>query len=92
MNRRQRRRYQARDPHSTRRIRELQHRVEQTGQPGIIYGLDGACRDCGATGAFVLLPGRRTVPHIWHDEGCPAATGITEWEPHPIHDNDFAAE
>jgi hypothetical protein len=75
MNRRDRRRYQPRD-----------HRVEQTGQPGRIHGLTGACRDCGATGDLVLLPGHRTIGHIWHDEGCPAATGITPWQPHPLHE------
>ncbi len=84
MNRRDRRRSKARDPLSAQRIRELQHRVEQTGQPGIIAGLTHACRDCGATGELVLLPGRRVVGHVYHDDGCPAATGITEWQPHPL--------
>ena len=85
MNRRDRRRqYKPRDPHSAQRIRELQHRVEQTGRPGIIHGLSGACADCTATGELVLLPGRRVVGHIWHDDGCPAATGITPWQPHPL--------
>ena len=36
MNRRDRRRLKAHDPLSAQRIRELQHRVEQTGLPGII--------------------------------------------------------
>jgi hypothetical protein len=67
MNRRQRRRLQAHDA-SAKRIRELQHRVEQTGQPGVIHGLTDACRDCRASGDLVLPPGRRTVGHIWHDE------------------------
>jgi hypothetical protein len=46
MNHRDRRRYKPRDPHSAKKIRELQHRVEITGQPGVIYGLTDACRDC----------------------------------------------
>lgn len=83
MNRRDRRRYKPRDPHSAERMRELQHRVEQTGLPGIIYGLTDACRDCVATGDLVLLPGRRVVPHVWHDEGCPAHAGIVDWQPTP---------
>jgi hypothetical protein len=84
MNRRQRRRLKARDPHSASPIRELQHRVETTGQPGLVCGLTDACRDCQATGELVLLPGRRVVGHVYHDDGCPAASGITEWQPHPI--------
>jgi hypothetical protein len=80
------RRSKASDPLSAQRIRELQHRVEQTGQPGIIAGLTDACRDCTATGEFVLLPGRQTIAHIWHDDGCPAAGGITPWQPHPLDD------
>lgn len=86
MNRRDRRRYKARDPLSAQRIRELQHRVDQTGQPGRIHGLTGACRDCQATGEFVLLPGRQIIGHVYHDDGCPAAAGITEWQPHPLDD------
>ncbi|HTY35130.1 hypothetical protein [Mycobacterium sp.] len=83
MNGRQRR--HARDPQSVRKIRNLQDRVEQTGKPGILHGLTGACRDCHATGEIVLLPGRRhVVGHIWHDEGCPAAAGVTKWQPEPI--------
>ncbi|MGO9352180.1 MAG: hypothetical protein ACLP3C_15650 [Mycobacterium sp.] len=77
------RRRQARDPHSTQRIRELQHRVNQTGQPGRIHGLTGACRDCTATGALVLLPGQLVIAHVFHQAGCPAANGITPWQPHP---------
>lgn len=84
MNRRDRRRLKSRDPLSAQRIRDLQHRVEQTGQPGLIAGLTDACRDCRATGEFILLPGRRVVGNVYHDDGCPAANGITTWEPHPI--------
>ena len=77
MNRRQRR------ANSKRRIRQLEHKVETTGLPGIIGGLTDACRDCSATGDLVLLPGRQVIGHIYHDGGCPAAAGITPWEPHP---------
>jgi hypothetical protein len=83
MNRRDRRRHKPRDPLSASRIRELQHRVEHTGQPGHIHGLTDACRDCGATGEFILLPGNRVIAHVWHDDGCPAAAGITTWQPCP---------
>ncbi len=79
MNRRQRR-----QDRSAKKIRALQHRVEQTGRPGVIYGLTGACRDCQATGELVLLPGNRVVGHVYHDTGCPAHAGITNWQPHPI--------
>jgi hypothetical protein len=82
VNRRQRR--ASRDPLSAPKIRKLQHRVETTGLPGLIYGLTDACRDCHATGELVLLPGRRVVGHVYHDDGCPAASGITEWQPCPI--------
>ena len=77
MNRRDRR-TQSR---TTQRIRALEHRVETTGIPGIIHGLTDACRDCGADGALVLLPGSRVVGHVFHDPGCPAAAGITDWKP-----------
>ena len=83
MNRRDRRRHKPRDPLSGQRIRALQHRVEQTGRPGIIYGLTGACRDCQGTGTITLLPDGRALGDIYHGDGCPAATGITPWEPHP---------
>jgi hypothetical protein len=83
MNRRDRR-HSARDPLSAQRLRALQHRVDQTGQPGIIHGLKNACRDCTADGALILLPGRQVIINIFHDDGCPAAAGITPWEPHPF--------
>ncbi len=84
MNRRDRRRLQSRDPLSARRIRDLQHKVETTGLPGVIGGLTDACRDCTAGGELVLLPGRRVIQRIFHDDGCPAAAGVTPWEPCPI--------
>ena len=91
MNRRDRRRLKARDPLSAQRIHDLQHRVEQTGRPGIIHGLTGACRDCGANGEFILLPGHQVIAHIWHDDGCPAAAGITPWQPHPLDESEQTA-
>jgi len=84
MSRRDRRRLQSRDQLSAQRIRDLQHRVETTGLPGIIHGLTDACRDCNATGELILLPGHQTVGQIWHGDGCPAAAGVTPWEPHPL--------
>jgi hypothetical protein len=27
---------------------------------------------------------KRILPRIYHDDGCPAAVGITEWQPHPV--------
>jgi hypothetical protein len=70
--------------HPAGQIRALQHRVEATGRPGVIRGLTGACIDCGADAEIVLLPGKAIVPRIRHDDGCPAAAGITEWQPDPI--------
>jgi len=66
MNRHQRR-AKARDPHSVQRIRDLQDRVEHTGQIGIITGLSDACRDCGADGELTLLPGGLIISEIFHD-------------------------
>jgi hypothetical protein len=86
VNHRDRRHSQARDPFSAQRIRELQHQVERTGLPGILHGLTGACRDCTADGAFLLLPGRQVIVNIFHDTGCPAAAGVTEWETCGIDD------
>jgi hypothetical protein len=83
MNRAQRRRNRQRKPPSAQQIRELERKVEATGQPGHIHGLTHACRDCHATGALTLLPGHRAIGHIYHDDGCPAAAGITTWQPHP---------
>jgi hypothetical protein len=82
VNRRQRR---ANHRHGlARRIRQLEHKVQTTGRPGILHGLTGACRDCTATGDLVLYPDNRAVGHIYHDDGCPAGAGITSWEPHAI--------
>ena len=55
-----------------------------------IHGGMFACVDCHATGALVLLPGKRVVGHIWHDDGCPAAAGVTEWQPHPLDEGETA--
>jgi hypothetical protein len=88
MNRRDRRRAQANDPRSARRIRDLQHRVETTGQPGLIHGLTHACRDCTGTGEFLLLPGRQVIASVFHDPGCPAADGVTPWQPVALSEGD----
>jgi len=56
MNRAQRRRQR-----SATRIRALQRRVEETGLPGVVDGLTGACRDCTGGGQFILLPGHRII-------------------------------
>ena len=85
MNRAQRRRLSRHN--STRRIRNLDRRVDTTGQPGRVSGLNRACIDCGADGDLVLLPGRRAIGQIWHYKHCPAATGITTWRPHPINED-----
>ena len=83
MNRKQRRQAQRTDA-TTRRIRALERRVESTGLPGLIHGMTDACRDCTAGGELILLPGNRMVSRIFHDDGCPAAAGITQWEPVPL--------
>ena len=83
MNRRQRRAAGRRAATSSTRIRKLQHRVEATSLPGVIRGLTDACVDCRADGELVLLPGGDAVGRIYHDDGCPAAAGITEWKPVP---------
>lgn len=89
MNRHQRR---AAERASTRRgIHRLQRKVATTGRPGIIQGLTGACRDCGADGSIVLLPGGESVGQIHHDEHCPAAAGVTTWEPCPLDEQEETA-
>lgn len=87
MNRAQRRRRDRRDDELTRRVRALERRVEQTGRPGYINGLTDACVDCSADGGIVLLPGKRVIHRVFHDEGCPAAAGVVSWQPVPL-DND----
>ena len=83
MNRKQRRRHKPRDPYSASKIRALQHRVNATGRPGRIDGLTGACRDCPADGAFILLPGGALIAEVFHSEHCPAAAGTVRWSPVP---------
>lgn len=83
MNRRERREAQRTDT-TTRRLRALERSVEITGKPGVIHGLTDACRDCTAGGEVILLPGKRIVSRVHHDRGCPAAAGITQWEPVPL--------
>lgn len=58
---------------------------EADGRPWHVYGMTDACRDCGATGDFHGLG--RTSPvfaDIFHDDGCPAATGAVTWAPVPV--------
>jgi hypothetical protein len=43
-----------------------------------------ACRDCTAGGELILLPGNRMISRVFHDDGCPAAAGVTQWEPVPL--------
>ena len=83
MNRKQRRQARSSDP-MAKRIRALERRVESTGLPGLIHGMTDACRDCTAGGELILLPGNRMVSRIFHDDGCPAAAGITQWAPVPL--------
>ena len=83
MNRRQRRQAQRTDA-TTRRIRALERRVESTGLPGLIHGMTDACRDCTAGGELILLPGNRMISRVFLDDGCPAAAGVTQWEPVPL--------
>ena len=83
MNRKQRRQAQRTDA-TTRRIRALERRVESTGLPGLIHGMTDACRDCTAGGELILLPGNRMISRVFHDDGCPAAAGVTQWEPVPL--------
>jgi hypothetical protein len=78
MNRAQRRRQR-----SATRIRALQRRVEETGLPGVVDGLTGACRDCTGGGQFILLPGHRIIARVFHDDHCPTFTGVTRWAPVP---------
>ena len=89
MNRKERR-ASSRRQHSVQRIRDLQHRVETTGLPGIIEGLHSACRDCSADGSFILLPGRQVIARIYHSDSCPAYLGVVDWAPVPITDEDTA--
>jgi len=87
---RQQRRAAARTS-SRRHIRQLQHKVDSTNLPGVIRGLTDACVDCSADGELVLLPGGDAVGRVFHDDGCPAAAGITAWQPHPLVDGDEPA-
>lgn len=80
MNRRDRRNAHRGHP-LTRQLRALERRVESTGRPGVLHGLTGACRDCTAEGELVLLPGNLVISRVFHDHGCPAAAGITDWQP-----------
>lgn len=87
MNRRQRR--AARANPSTRRILKLQHEVERTGQIGVVYGLTGGCSDCDADAEILVLPGHRVTGVIYHASSCPALTGVVQWAPVPVDDDDL---
>ncbi|BBX16960.1 hypothetical protein CRI77_25035 [Mycolicibacterium duvalii] len=80
MSRRQRRQH-ARTHPAAAQIQQLRARVNATGQPGVLSGLTDACRDCRADGQLILLPGDRIISQIFHDDGCPAATGVVDWKP-----------
>jgi hypothetical protein len=73
-----------------RRRRRFAHRIDQAraaadaaNKPLTLYGLTGACVDCTATGALTRHPDGTVTGHIWHDASCPAAAGVTEWQPVP---------
>lgn len=83
MNRRERRAAAANSSMSMR-IRALERRVESTGLPGLIHGLTDACRDCTAEGELILLPGKRAIGRVLHDDDCPALAGVTDWEAVPL--------
>lgn len=46
-----------------------------------LVGLPGACSDCNATGDLTPVTDAFTLAEIWHDPGCPAANGVTDWRP-----------
>jgi hypothetical protein len=85
MNRRQRRaqgqRLSRHQPTALRQIRDLKQTAETIGAAFSLVDLPGACVDCGATGDLTVLPDGRMLGDIYHDEGCPAAQGITRWAP-----------
>ncbi len=67
------------------KLHRLQTAANKDGKPWRLHGLTGACRDCSATAAFTGQPHSRIViAEIYHDQHCPAAAGITPWQPHPI--------
>ena len=86
MNRRQRRtngrRLSRHEPTAIRQINDLQRQAEAIGAEWQLLDLPGACVDCTATGDLTVLPDGRMLGDIYHDDGCPAAAGITEWKPH----------
>lgn len=45
-----------------------------------VVGLTGACSDCGATGSLTPAGGV-VVGQVFHEYGCPAGRGITDWRP-----------
>lgn len=85
MNRRQRRETQRRLAKVDAMVRELMTASENDGKPWHLYGMTHGCRDCNAT---VDMHGNgRTGPvlvDVWHDDGCPAKAGVTQWQPVPV--------
>lgn len=69
---------------------KLQKRVEASGEIGVSHGLTGGCRDCDGDAAIVVMPGHRAIGHVFHSTGCPAAAGITAWQPVPISEGESA--
>lgn len=82
VNRRARREIARRQRRFNAAAAALMDASEADGRPWHIYGMTDACRDCGAT---ATLHGQgRSGPinlHIHHDHGCPAAAGVTDWQP-----------
>lgn len=85
MNRRQRRaqgrHLSGHQPTAVQQIRDLQQVAEAIGATWGIVNLPGACVDCAAVGDLTRLPDGRILGNIWHETGCPAAAGVTEWKP-----------
>lgn len=48
---------------------------------GRLVGLPGACSDCNGVGDITRLSPNSALGEIWHDAGCPAANGVTDWRP-----------
>lgn len=48
---------------------------------GRLVGLPGACADCNGLGDLTPLRPDFVLGEIWHDPGCPAANGVTDWRP-----------
>lgn len=80
----QRRQHQRRLDRMRQQIDYITDAAQRDGEPWTIYGLADACMDCHAEATITALPNGSHRADIWHDDGCPATTGITEWQPCPI--------